>query len=161
LLLMAAPASVPVPTRHTAGTDRAGRTPDPGASRRRKPVAAVACREPPATTVQSLHQWLKYRGTKAVVTDRSNRKQPFGFEKKAYKQRPHRKRLQPPYGFPRLRLSRRCYHMVDLMTLDPSHALQPGTCTIVASPPWRWAIASTCTRACRRTNPPRTVARGG
>lgn len=34
-----------------------------------------------------LRQWLKDRGTKAVVPNRSNRKQPFRFEKKAYKQR--------------------------------------------------------------------------
>jgi transposase len=34
-----------------------------------------------------LRQWMKRRGTKAVVPNRSNRKQPFSFDKKAYKQR--------------------------------------------------------------------------
>lgn len=34
-----------------------------------------------------LRQWLKRRGTKAVVPNRSNRKQPFSFDKKSYKQR--------------------------------------------------------------------------
>jgi len=34
-----------------------------------------------------LRQWMKRRGTKAVVPNRSNRKQPFSFNKKAYKQR--------------------------------------------------------------------------
>jgi len=34
-----------------------------------------------------LRQWLKHRGTKAVVPNRSNRKQPFSFDKRSYKQR--------------------------------------------------------------------------
>jgi transposase len=34
-----------------------------------------------------LRQWLKDRGTKPVVPNRSNRKQPFRFDKKSYKQR--------------------------------------------------------------------------
>src|SRR5665213_1048087 len=34
-----------------------------------------------------LRQWLKDRGTKAVVPNRSNRKQPFSFDKKSYRQR--------------------------------------------------------------------------
>jgi len=34
-----------------------------------------------------LRQWLKDRGTKAVIPNRSNRKQPFRFDKKSYKQR--------------------------------------------------------------------------
>jgi transposase len=34
-----------------------------------------------------LRQWLKERGTKAVVPNGSNRKQPFSFDKKSYKQR--------------------------------------------------------------------------
>ena len=34
-----------------------------------------------------LRQWLEDRGTKAVGPNRANRKQPFRFEKKAYKQR--------------------------------------------------------------------------
>jgi transposase len=34
-----------------------------------------------------LRRWLKGRGTRAVVTNKSNRKQPFSFDRKAYKQR--------------------------------------------------------------------------
>ena len=34
-----------------------------------------------------LRQWLGNRGTKAVVPNKSNRKQPFSFDKKSYKQR--------------------------------------------------------------------------
>ena len=34
-----------------------------------------------------LRQWLKNRGTKPVVPNRSNRKQPFSFDRKTYKQR--------------------------------------------------------------------------
>jgi transposase len=34
-----------------------------------------------------LRQWLQDRGTKPVVPNRSNRKQPFSFDRKAYKQR--------------------------------------------------------------------------
>ena len=34
-----------------------------------------------------LRQWLEDRGTKAVIPNRSNRKQPFSFDKKSYKQR--------------------------------------------------------------------------
>src|SRR5450432_14160 len=34
-----------------------------------------------------LRQWLYERGTKAVIPNRSNRKQPFRFDKKSYKQR--------------------------------------------------------------------------
>ena len=34
-----------------------------------------------------LRQWLKERGTKAVVPNKANRKQPFSFNRKAYKQR--------------------------------------------------------------------------
>ena len=34
-----------------------------------------------------LRQWLKGRGTKAVVPNRSNRKQPFSFDRRSYKQR--------------------------------------------------------------------------
>jgi transposase len=36
---------------------------------------------------EELWLWLKARGTKAVVPNRSNRKQPFSFDKKSYKQR--------------------------------------------------------------------------
>jgi transposase len=34
-----------------------------------------------------LRQWLKDRGTKAVIPNKINRKLPFGFNRKAYKQR--------------------------------------------------------------------------
>ena len=34
-----------------------------------------------------LRRWLKARGIKAVVPNRSNRKQPFSFDKRSYKQR--------------------------------------------------------------------------
>jgi len=34
-----------------------------------------------------LRQWLDRRGTKAVVPNKSNRKQPFSFDRKSYKQR--------------------------------------------------------------------------
>ena len=34
-----------------------------------------------------LRDWLNERGTKAVVPNKSNRKQPFTFDKKSYKQR--------------------------------------------------------------------------
>lgn len=34
-----------------------------------------------------LRRWLKARGTKAVVPNKSNRKQPFSFDKRSYKQR--------------------------------------------------------------------------
>ncbi|MGA7714151.1 MAG: IS5 family transposase [Rhizomicrobium sp.] len=36
---------------------------------------------------EELWLWLNERGTKAVVPNRSNRKQPFSFDKKSYKQR--------------------------------------------------------------------------
>ena len=36
---------------------------------------------------EELRLWLNARGTKAVVPNRSNRKQPFGFDRKSYKQR--------------------------------------------------------------------------
>ena len=38
-----------------------------------------------------LRQWLEDRGTKAVVPNKSNRKQPFSFDKKSYK---HRHRIE-------------------------------------------------------------------
>jgi transposase len=34
-----------------------------------------------------LRHWLNERGTRAVVPNKSNRKQPFSFDKKSYKQR--------------------------------------------------------------------------
>jgi transposase len=36
-----------------------------------------------------LRQWLGTRGTKAVVPNKSNRKQPFIFDRTSYKQRHH------------------------------------------------------------------------
>jgi transposase len=38
-----------------------------------------------------LRQWLDNRGTKAVIPNKSNRKQPFSFDKKSYK---HRHRIE-------------------------------------------------------------------
>jgi len=34
-----------------------------------------------------LREWLEDRGTKAVIPNKRNRKQPFNFNKKAYKER--------------------------------------------------------------------------
>lgn len=34
-----------------------------------------------------LREWLEDRGTKAVIPNKSNRKQPFSFSKKSYKER--------------------------------------------------------------------------
>ena len=34
-----------------------------------------------------MRRWLKGRGTRAIVPNESNRKQPFSFDRKAYKQR--------------------------------------------------------------------------
>jgi len=36
-----------------------------------------------------LRQWLKERGTKPVVPNKSNRKLPFRFDKRSYRQRHH------------------------------------------------------------------------
>ena len=36
---------------------------------------------------EDLRLWLRDRGTKAVVPNRSNSKQPFSFDKRSYKQR--------------------------------------------------------------------------
>ena len=35
----------------------------------------------------ALRQWLEHRGTKPVVPNRSNRKQPFSFDRRSYKKR--------------------------------------------------------------------------
>jgi putative transposase len=35
----------------------------------------------------ALRLWLKARGTKAIVPNKSNRKQPFTFDRRSYKQR--------------------------------------------------------------------------
>jgi putative transposase len=34
-----------------------------------------------------LRQWLQERGSRPIIPNRSNRKQPFSFDKKSYKQR--------------------------------------------------------------------------
>ncbi len=34
-----------------------------------------------------LRQWLSERGTKPIIPSKSNRKQPFSFDRKSYKQR--------------------------------------------------------------------------
>ena len=83
----------------------------------------------------ALRQWLNDRGTKAVVPNKSNRKQPFSFDKKSYKQR-HRienafcrlkdfRRIATRYDrlatkLPCLCLSRRCYRLVDFIRLGLS-----------------------------------------
>ena len=55
-------------------------------------ASSVAPRRPGSSRRQGLRQraagrWLKDRGTRAVVPNKSNRKQPFSFDRKAYKQR--------------------------------------------------------------------------
>ena len=47
-----------------------------------------------------LRQWLSERGTKPVVPNKSNRKQPFRFDKRSYKQRHRIETPLPPQGFP-------------------------------------------------------------
>jgi transposase len=82
-----------------------------------------------------LRQWLKCRGTRAVVPNRSNGRQPASFDKNAYKQRhlienafcrlKDFRRIATRYDrlarkLPHLRLPCRRYRMVDLMSPDPS-----------------------------------------
>jgi transposase len=55
-----------------------------------------------------LRQWLKRRGTKPVVPNRSNRKQPFSFDRKSYKQR---YRIENAFG--RLKDFRRIFTRYD------------------------------------------------
>lgn len=55
-----------------------------------------------------LRQWLEQRGTKPVVPNRSNRKQPFSFDKKSYKQR---HRIENAFG--RLKDFRRIFTRYD------------------------------------------------
>lgn len=78
------------------------------------------------------------RGTKSVVPNKSNRKQPFSFDRNSYKQR-HRienafcrlkdfRRIATRYDLARsklpcFRLPYRRYRMVDLMSPDPSFLL--------------------------------------
>lgn len=60
-------------------------------------MSASPASDPPDEGVQAagrqtydsaeLRQWLKQRGTKPVAPNRSNRKQPFSFDRKSYKQR--------------------------------------------------------------------------
>jgi hypothetical protein len=87
-----------------------------------------------------LRQWLKDRGT--------GRSQQLELQSALQLRQeilqtttPHRERLLPAQGFPtrlhpirqtcsklpRLRLPRRCYRMVDLMSLSPSYALNEET----------------------------------
>jgi transposase len=59
------------------------------------PAQRLICRTKPAKKLlgdkaydsEELRLWLNERGTKAVVPNRSNRKQPFRFDKKSYRQR--------------------------------------------------------------------------
>jgi transposase len=66
-----------------------------------------------------LRQWLDGRGTRAVIPNRSNRKQPFRFDKKSYKQR-----HLIENAFCRLKdylLSKRCHEMsLSSRNLSPS-----------------------------------------
>jgi len=55
-----------------------------------------------------LRHWLKQRGTKPVVPNRSNRQQPFSFDKRAYKQR---HRIENAFG--RLKDFRRIFTRYD------------------------------------------------
>ncbi|HMA57468.1 MAG TPA: IS5 family transposase [Pseudolabrys sp.] len=55
-----------------------------------------------------LRQWLKRRGTKPVVPNRSSRKQPFSFDRKSYKQR---HRIENAFG--RLKDFRRIFTRYD------------------------------------------------
>ena len=55
-----------------------------------------------------LRQWLERRGTKPVVPNRSNRKQPFSFDKNSYKQR---HRIENAFG--RLKDFRRIFTRYD------------------------------------------------
>jgi len=82
-----------------------------------------------------LRLWLNDRGTKPVIPNRSNRKQPFSFNRRLYKETtPHRERLRPierlqAYRTRYDRLARnflasvwhrRRSRMVGLMSLDPN-----------------------------------------
>jgi Transposase DDE domain len=69
-----------------------------------------------------LREDLHERGTKPVIPNRCNRKQPFSFSKRIYKLR-----WRIESAFNRLKdfrrglcLPRRCPCMVDLMSLDPN-----------------------------------------
>ena len=82
-----------------------------------------------------LREDLDERGTKPVIPNRCNRKQPFSFSKRLYKLRwriesavnrlKDFRRIATRYDrlgakLPRLRLPRRCAGMVDLMSRDPN-----------------------------------------
>jgi transposase len=81
-----------------------------------------------------LREELDQRGTKPVIPNRSNRKQPFGFSRRLYKLRwriasafnrlKDFRRIATRYDrlakLPGLCLPRRCSCMVDLMSLDPT-----------------------------------------
>ena len=58
-----------------------------------------------------LRQWLEQRGTKPVVPNRSNQKQPFSFDRKSYKQR---HRIENAFG--RLKDFRRIFIRYDRLT---------------------------------------------
>ena len=86
-----------------------------------------------------LREDLHERGTKPVIPNRCNRKQPFSFSKRLYKLRWRIERQQVE-GFQAYRdplrqagtklsglcLPRRCSCMVDLMSLDPSLVQWPS-----------------------------------
>ena len=145
--------------------------PAPDSSRQKPPRSFSATR---LIDSAPLRQWLKDRGTKAVVPNKSNRKQPFSFDKKSYRQR-HRieNAFQSAQGLrfginrhslrqagaklPRLRLPRCCYRVVDLMSLGTLVASSTCVSPLVWSghPDGSYARAPQClTRApiiCTRT----------
>ena len=85
-----------------------------------------------------LREELDERGTKPVIPNRSNRKQPYSFSKRLYKLRwriecvqqaeglpPHRNPLrQAGAKLPRVCLPLRRFGMLDLMSLDPSRGVK-------------------------------------
>src|SRR5215469_5877620 len=100
-----------------------------------------------------LREDLHERGTKPVIPNRCNRKQPFSFSKRIYKLRwriesafnrlkeAHRNPLrQAGAKLPGLCLPRRCSCMVDLMSLDPSETFPLcdfGRAHVETIQPWR------------------------
>lgn len=74
----------------------------------RRTKAAIKLLGDKAYDSAELRQWLVERGTKPVVPNRSNRKQPFSFDRKSYKQR---HRIENAFG--RLKDFRRIFTRYD------------------------------------------------
>jgi transposase len=74
----------------------------------RRTKAAIKLLGDKAYDSAELRQWLKRRGTKPVVPNRSNRKQPFNFDRRSYKQR---HRIENAFG--RLKDFRRIFTRYD------------------------------------------------